>query len=35
VNTDGISAEFKNGLLTVSVPKTEKSKTKLLDIKVK
>jgi HSP20 family protein len=35
VNADGISAEFKNGLLTVSVPKTEKSKTKLLDIKVK
>lgn len=35
VNAEGIDAEFKNGLLTVNVPKTEKSKPKLLDIKVK
>jgi HSP20 family protein len=36
-NTDSekISAEFKNGLLTLEVPKTEAAKPKLLDIKVK
>lgn len=36
-NVDGekISAEFKNGLLSLNVPKTEKAKPKLLEIKVK
>jgi len=36
-NTDSekISAEFKNGLLTLDVPKTEAAKPKLLEIKVK
>lgn len=36
-NTDAekISAGFKNGLLTLSVPKPEKEKPKLLEIKVK
>jgi len=36
-NTDSekISAEFKNGLLTLSVPKSEAAKPKLLEIKVK
>jgi HSP20 family protein len=36
-NTDSekISAEFKNGLLTLNVPKTEAAKPKLLEIKVK
>lgn len=35
VDADKISAEFKNGLLTLNVPKTEKAKPKLLEIKVK
>jgi HSP20 family protein len=35
VNADEIGAEFKNGLLTLNVPKTEKAKPKLLEIKVK
>jgi HSP20 family protein len=36
-NTDSekISAEFNNGLLTLDVPKTEAAKPKLLEIKVK
>jgi HSP20 family protein len=35
VNAEKISAEFKNGLLTLSLPKTEKAKPKTLEIKVK
>jgi HSP20 family protein len=35
VNAEKISAEFKNGLLTLSLPKSEKAKPKLLEIKVK
>jgi HSP20 family protein len=34
VNAEKISAEFKNGLLTLSLPKSEKAKPKLLEIKV-
>jgi HSP20 family protein len=34
-DADKISAEFKNGLLTVNVPKPEEAKPKLLEIKVK
>jgi len=35
VNADKIEAEFKNGLLTLAIPKSEKAKPKLLEIKVK
>ena len=35
VETEKISAEFKNGLLLIDVPKAEKAKPKLLEIKVK
>jgi HSP20 family protein len=35
VDAEKISAEFKNGLLTLSLPKTEKAKPKMLEIKVK
>jgi HSP20 family protein len=35
VETDKITAEFKNGLLLIDVPKAEKAKPKLLEIKVK
>jgi HSP20 family protein len=34
VDAEKISAEFKNGLLTLSLPKTEKAKPKMLEIKV-
>jgi HSP20 family protein len=34
VNAEKISAEFNNGLLTLSLPKSEKAKPKLLEIKV-
>ena len=35
VETDKITAEFKNGLLLIDVPKAESAKPKLLEIKVK
>ena len=35
VDAEKISAEFKNGLLTLSLPKSEKAKPKMLEIKVK
>jgi HSP20 family protein len=35
VEADKITAEFKNGLLFIDVPKAEKAKPKLLEIKVK
>ncbi len=35
IDAEKISAGFKNGLLTLSVPKPEKEKPKLLEIKVK
>ncbi len=35
VDAEKISAEFKNGLLTLNVPKPEEAKPKLLEIKVK
>lgn len=35
VDAEKISAEFKNGLLTLSLPKAEKAKPKMLEIKVK
>ena len=35
VDAEKISAEFKNGLLSLNIPKTEKAKPKLLEIKVK
>ena len=35
VEADKITAEFKNGLLLIDVPKAEKAKPKLLEIKVK
>ena len=35
VDAEKINAEFKNGLLTLSFPKSEKAKPKMLEIKVK
>ena len=35
VDAEKISAEFKNGLLSLNVPKPEEAKPKLLEIKVK
>jgi HSP20 family protein len=35
LNTKKAEAEFKNGILTVTLPKTEKEKSKEIDIKVK
>lgn len=35
VDAEKISAEFKNGLLALTVPKPEEAKPKLLEIKVK
>lgn len=33
VKTDAIEANFKNGILTVSIPKTEKAQPKAIEIK--
>jgi len=35
VETDNIAAEFKDGILTIDVPKTEKAKLKTVKINVK
>jgi len=35
VNKDGIEAEFKDGVLTVAIPKVEKPKPKQIEVKVK
>ena len=35
VNKDGIEAEFKDGVLTVAIPKVEKPKPKEIEVKVK
>ena len=35
VNKDGIEAEFKDGVLTVAIPKVEKAKPKQIEVKVK
>ncbi len=35
LDTKKVNAEFKDGILTVTLPKTEKEKTKEIDIKVK
>jgi HSP20 family molecular chaperone IbpA len=35
VQTDKINAEFKDGQLTISVPKAEEAKPKEIEIKVK
>lgn len=35
VNKDGIAAEFKDGVLTVAIPKVEKPKPKEIEVKVK
>ena len=34
VNRDGIQAEFKDGVLTVAIPKVEKPKPKQIEVKV-
>lgn len=34
INREKIKAEFKNGLLTVTLPKTPKAQPKLIDVKV-
>jgi HSP20 family protein len=35
VNRDGIEAEFKDGVLTLTIPKTEEPKPTLVEVKVK
>lgn len=35
VNADKVSAEFKNGVLTLTLPKTEKAKPKEINVAVK
>lgn len=35
VNTDGIVAEFKDGVLKLEIPKTEKPKPKQIEVQVK
>jgi HSP20 family protein len=35
VNRDGIEAEFKDGVLTLTIPKTEQAKPKQIEVKVK
>jgi HSP20 family protein len=35
LDAEKVNAEFKNGILTVTLPKTEKEKPKEIDIKVK
>jgi HSP20 family protein len=35
VNRDGIVAEFKDGVLKLEIPKTEKAKPKQIEVKVK
>jgi HSP20 family protein len=35
VNRDGIVAEFKDGVLTLEIPKTEKAKPKQIEVQVK
>ncbi len=35
VKADKVDAEFKNGILTVTVPKSEEAKPKQIDVKVK
>ncbi len=34
VETDKISADYKNGMLTLELPKSEKAKPKMIDVKV-
>ena len=35
LNAEKVNADFKNGILTITLPKTEKEKPKEIDIKVK
>jgi len=35
VKQDGVDAEFRNGLLTIELPKTEASKPRTIDVKSK
>ena len=35
INVDGISAEYKNGVLTLTLPKTEEAKAKKITVKSK
>jgi HSP20 family protein len=35
VNKDGIEAEFRDGVLTIAIPKVEKAKPKQIEVKVK
>jgi HSP20 family protein len=35
VNKDGIEAAFKDGVLTIAIPKVEKAKPKQIEVKVK